>query len=243
VRKHNLAIEQKHVVSLESKGSETYDLHLEGGQTLKTKTVIIATGASPVALDVPGEREFTGRGISYCATCDGPLFRDKEIMVVGGGNSALEETLFLTRFAKKVTIIHRRDAFRGDKILQDRVLRNPKVHLFWTSKISEIRGDSRVREIVIRNLSDQSMSVHKLDGLFVYIGTRPNTGWLSSMVQSDEGGYIITDEKLSTNLPGIFAAGDCRRKMLRQIVTAAGDGALAGMMAYQYIQGLQEKKA
>ena len=156
--------------------------------------------------------------------------------MVGGGNSALEEALFLARFARKVSIIHRRDAFRGDKILQDRVFREPKIQVIWNSVVKEIKGDSQVREIVVYNRLDQSSSLHKIDGLFIYIGTKPNTAWLNSMVTLDAKGFIITDEKLCTSLPGLFAAGDCRQKELRQIVTAAGDGALAGMMAYHYVQ-------
>ena len=240
VRRHNLPIEQKGVKSVEyQKESDSYTLTLLNGEILSARTLIIATGACPIKLDVPGEKKFAGRGVSYCATCDGPLFREKEIMVVGGGNSALEEAMFLSRFAKKVTIIHRRDALRGDKILQERVFQNPKIDFLWNSIVKEIKGNTQVREIIIYNKKEDSTSVHKADGLFVYIGTKPNTDWLNNMVQADKQGFLITDEKLSTSLPGLFAAGDCRQKALRQIVTAASDGALAGMMVYHY---LQEKK-
>lgn len=237
VRKHNLPIEIKEVKSLiHQKDADGYTLHLGDGQILNARTVILATGALALNLDVPGEKEFTGRGVSYCATCDGPLFREKEIMVIGGGNSALEEAIFLARFGRKVSIVHRRDEFRGDKILQDRLLQNPKIHVIWNSVVKEIKGDSVVREVVLYNRVNQSSNSHKIDGLFIYIGTRPNTAWLNSLVTLDAKGFIITDEKLHTNLPGLFAAGDCRQKELRQIVTAAGDGAIAGMMAYHYLQ-------
>jgi len=237
VRKHNLPIEIKEVKSLtHQKDTDGYTIHLGDGQILNTGTVIVATGALALNLDVPGEKEFTGRGVSYCATCDGPLFREKEIMVVGGGNSALEEAIFLARFGKKVSIIHRRDALRGDKILQNRVFENPKIQVIWNSVVKEIKGDSVVKEIVLYNRVNQSSSSHKIDGLFIYIGTKPNTAWLNSLITLDAKGFIIADEKLQTNLPGLFAAGDCRQKELRQIVTAAGDGAIAGMMAYHYLQ-------
>jgi len=235
-RKYDLAIELQGVKSVECRHKTDFHIHLEDGRDLTGRTIIAATGTSPVPLGVPGEEEFTGRGVSYCATCDGPLFRERHIMVVGGGNAALEEAIFLTRFAQKVTIVHRRDAFRADKILQNRAFQNPKIHFLWNSVVQEIRGDSQVREIKVQNLADQSLVDHRVDGLFIYIGSKPNTAWLPSAVELNPQGFIITDEKLSTTLPGIFAAGDCRQKPLRQIVTAASDGALAGMMAYHYLQ-------
>ncbi|MEW6380833.1 MAG: thioredoxin-disulfide reductase [bacterium] len=242
-RKHDLAIEVRGVRSLERNQKEFY-IYLEDGpgngsessNALVARTIIVATGTSPIHLNVPGEAEFTGRGVSYCATCDGPLFREREIMVVGGGNSALEEALFLAKFARKVTIVHRRSALRADKILQDRAFQHPKIHFLWNSVIQEIRGDSQVREISLQNLADQALTTQPADGLFIYVGTKPNTGWLPPAVKLDPQGFIITDERLSTSLGGLFAAGDCRRKPLRQIVTAASDGALAGMMAYHYLQ-------
>lgn len=246
-RKHDLAIEVRGVKGLE-RNQEGFHIYLEdgledgpgngpeSGQMLVARSIIVATGTSPIHLNVPGEAEFTGRGVSYCATCDGPLFREREIMVVGGGNSAVEEALFLARFARKVTIIHRRNALRADKILQDRAFQNPKIHFLWNSVIQEIRGDSQVREISLQNLTDQALTVQPADGLFVYVGSKPNTDWLPSAVKLDPQGFIITDERLSTSIDGLFAAGDCRQKPLRQIVTAASDGALAGMMAYHYLQ-------
>ena len=235
-RKYNLAIDIQGVNSVECRQKTDFSLHLENGQELATRTIIVASGKSPLPLGVPGEEEFTGRGVSYCATCDGPLFREKQIMVVGGGNAAVEEAIFLTRFAQQVTIVHRRSALRADKILQDRALQNPKIHFLWDSAILEIKGDSQVREISVQNLADQSVTNHRIDGLFIYIGSKPNTAWLPSAIKLDPQGFIVTDEKLFTTLPGIFAAGDCRQKPLRQIVTAASDGALAGMMAYHYLQ-------
>lgn len=235
-RKFDLAIEVQGVKSVECRQKTDFHIHLANGQELATRTIIVASGASPIPLGVTGEEEFTGRGVSYCATCDGPLFRERQIMVVGGGNAALEEAVFLTRFAQKVTIVHRRSTLRADKIIQDRALQNPKIDFLWNSVVQEIKGDSQVREIRVQNLADQSLTDHRIDGLFIYIGSKPNTAWLPSTVKLDAQGFIITDERLFTSLPGIFAAGDCRQKPLRQIVTAASDGALAGMMAYHYLQ-------
>lgn len=240
VRKYHLSIEQKEVKAINYQQDESiYQLQLAEEEMLASHTVIIATGASPIPLAVPGEQRYRGRGVSYCATCDGPLFRNKVIAVVGGGNSALEECLFLTRFAETVYLIHRREAFRGDKILQERVLHHPKIRLVLNSIVKEILGDSLIRELVVESTKDQAITSLKVDGLFVYVGTKPNTGWLIPMLKSDEQGFLITDEGMATNLPGLFAAGDCRQKTLRQIITAASDGALAGMTAYRY---LQEKK-
>ncbi|MEW5801479.1 MAG: thioredoxin-disulfide reductase [bacterium] len=235
-RKYDLAIDVQGVKSLVRNHETDFRIYLENGQELGSHTVILATGASPIRLGVPGEEEFTGRGVSYCATCDGPLFREREIVVIGGGNSALEEALFLAKFAQKVTIVHRRSALRADKILQERAFQNPKIHFLWGSTVQEIKGDTQVREIIVQNLADQSVASHRIDGLFIYVGSKPNTAWLPSTVAVDPQGFVITDEKLSTSLKGLFAAGDCRQKPLRQIVTAASDGALAGMMAYHYLQ-------
>ncbi|MCL6584053.1 MAG: thioredoxin-disulfide reductase [bacterium] len=254
-RKYNLAIVVREVKSLEAEEGK-FRIYLEGGLEgklepelenklengpengglLLSRTVIVATGASPIRLNVPGEVEFTGRGVSYCATCDGPLFRDREVVVVGGGNSAVEEALFLAKFARKVTIVHRRSALRADKILQDRAFQNPKIHFLWNSVVQEIKGDSQVRAVSLQDLTSRSLTTQPTDGLFIYVGSKPNTAWLPPAVKLDDKGFIITDERLSSSLAGLFAAGDCRQKPLRQIITAASDGALAGMMAYHYLQ-------
>jgi len=201
-------------------------------------TVILATGANPRRIGVPGEGRLLGKGVSVCATCDGAFFRDKEIAVVGGGNTAIQDAVFLTRFASKVTIIHRRDALRATKILQERALNNPKIEMVWNTVVTEIRGEHKVESLVLKNVQDQSESILKTDGIFVLIGTDPNTEFLRGVVALDPSRYIITDEDMQTNVPGVYAAGDCRRKTLRQMVTAAADGAIAAVMAEQYIEAL-----
>ena len=208
---------------------------------LRAPTVIIATGATPCKLGVPGEDRLTGKGVSYCATCDGAFFRDKEIAVVGGGNTAVQDAVFLTRFAGKVTVIHRRDALRATKILQERALKNPKIEIAWSSTVVEIQGDQKVESLVLENVKDGSRRTLPVDGVFVLIGTDPITGFLQGSVVLDPAGYIITDEEMRANVPGIFAAGDCRRKSLRQMVTAAADGAIAAVSAERYLESLKDK--
>ncbi len=204
-------------------------------------TVILATGATPRRIGVPGEDRLTGKGVSYCATCDGAFFRDKEIAVVGGGNTAVQDSVFLTRFADKVTIIHRRDALRATKILQERAFNNPKIEIAWNSVVTEITGEHKVQTLTLKNVQDQTEKVIPVDGIFVLIGTDPNTGFLRWMVALDPAGYIITDEDMQTNIPGVYAAGDCRRKSLRQMVTAAADGAIAAVAAEHYIEALGDR--
>jgi thioredoxin reductase (NADPH) len=204
----------------------------------KAKTVIIATGAKPRRLRVPGENEFLGRGVSYCATCDGPLFRDKKLAVVGGGDTAVEDAVYLTRFAQDVTIIHRRDKFRAAKIIQERAFANPRVRILWDSVVQEINGDSEVGGVCVRNVKTDALSDLAVDGVFVLIGQDPDTAFLAGQVTLDELGYIATDPDMRTNLPGVFAAGDVRVKTLRQIVTACADGATAASSAEKYIEAL-----
>lgn len=208
---------------------------------LRAPTVIIATGATPRKLGVPGEDRLTGKGVSYCATCDGAFFRDKEIAIVGGGNTAVQDAVFLTRFAGKVTVIHRRDALRATKILQERAFKNPKIEIAWSSTVVEIQGDQKVESLVLENVKDGSRRTLPVDGVFVLIGTDPITGFLQGSVVLDPAGYIITDEEMRANVPGVFAAGDCRRKSLRQMVTAAADGAIAAVSAERYLESLRDK--
>jgi thioredoxin reductase (NADPH) len=201
------------------------------------KTLIICTGNEWRKLGVPGEKEFTGKGVSYCATCDAAFFRDSQIIVVGGGDSALTEALYLTKFAKEVTIIHRRDALRGTKIYQERVFANPKIKLLWNSVVQEIKGDSVVRSVLLKNLKTGENTEHPAEGVFLFVGLLPKTQFLKGLVQMDEGGYILTDENGETSVKGIFAAGDCRKKLLRQVATAVGDGATAAFAAEKYLEG------
>jgi thioredoxin reductase (NADPH) len=201
------------------------------------KALIICTGNEWRKLEVPGEKEFTGKGVSYCATCDAAFFRDSHIIVVGGGDSALTEALYLTKFAKEITIIHRRDALRGTKIYQERVFANPKIKLLWDSVVQEIKGDSVVRLVLVKNLKTGERTELPTEGVFLFVGLLPRTQFLKGLVRTDEEGYILTDENGETSVKGIFAAGDCRKKLLRQIATAVGEGATAAFAAEKYLEG------
>lgn len=185
---------------------------------------------------MPGEEELTGRGVSYCALCDGMFFKDQVVACIGGGNTALEESVYLSKLAKKVYLIHRRDQFRGYKIYQERVLKNPKIEVLYDSVVEEIRGKDNVEEILILNKKTQNKTELKVDGVFVFIGIAPNTNFIPKEMDVDERGFIKTDNEMQTNLPGIFAAGDVRAKTCRQVVTAVGDGAQAAHSAYLFLQ-------
>lgn len=209
-----------------------------GSETIGAKAVIIATGAQPKYLDVPGEKELAGRGVSYCATCDGAFYTDKDVFVIGGGDSAVEEGLFLTRHARTVTVIHRRDQLRAQPILQERAFANPKMKFVWDTVVEKIEGHEMVTGVLTRNVKDDSTAVLKGDGVFIYIGFYPNTSFLTGSSILNTEGYIETGSDMSTKIPGVFAAGDVRTTPLRQIVSAASDGAIAAMQAYQYIETL-----
>ncbi len=224
------------VTGLELNG-ELKRLKLAGGEELLARAVIIATGASPNKLGVPGEKELTGKGVSYCATCDGPFFRDQTVAVVGGGNTAVQEALFLTRFAEKVFLIHRRDQLRAQKILQERAFANPKIHFIWNTVVEEILGQEKVEGVRIKNRKTGEISTLPVDGVFIFIGIRPQSDFVKGLLPTDERGFIITDCEMRTELPGVFAAGDVRAKACRQIITAAGDGATAAYMAEHYLSG------
>ena len=203
--------------------------------TYRAKSVIICTGAHPRRLNVPGEEPFTGRGVSYCATCDGALYRDKIVAVVGGGDSAIEEGLFLTRFAKKVIVVHRRDSLRAQKIIQERAFKNPKMEFVWDTVVQEIRGDSKVKELELYNRKTNQITHIPVDGVFIYVGILPNNELLESRLELDSAGFVLTDEYMHTNVPGIYAAGDIRHTVLRQVVTATSDGAIAAWSAEKWI--------
>jgi len=206
-------------------------------------SVIVASGASAKRLGVPGEERLSGRGVSYCAICDGLFFKDKEIVVIGGGDSALEEALFLTRFASKVYIVHRRNALRAVKILQDKALSNAKIKVIWDSVAEEILGDDKVTGIRLRNVSKNTSSELGCEGAFISIGHTPNTDFIRDIVDLDNDGYIVTDRALNSSNKGIFTCGDCRDTSLRQIVTACGDGALAGVSCQRYVDAIKEAKS
>lgn len=209
------------------------------GKTFKTLSVIAATGAQWNKLGVPGEEEFAGRGVSYCATCDGPFYRDKDVVVVGGGDTAIQEALFLTHFARKVTVIHRRDRLRAAAILQKRAFAEKKIEFAWKAKLAEITGREFVTGVKVADVESGKISELSADGVFIFVGLTPNTGLFRGVVDMDEGGYIITDENMRASAAGIFAAGDCRAKRFRQVVTAAGDGANALYSAELYVDELK----
>lgn len=200
-----------------------------------SKAAIIATGALPKELGIPGEKEYRGRGVSYCAVCDGPLFIDKEVVVVGGGNTALEEALFLAKFTRSVTIIHRRDQFRGVGLLQERIKENPKIKLCLDSVTVEIRGSAVVEKIGVKNVKTNKKSDIACSGVFIFVGYAPNTSFIKGFVAMDDDKFIITDDTMMTSVKGLFACGDCRKRPFKQVVTACGEGAVAAHMAEQYI--------
>ena len=237
--------EQAKRFGLEVISQEAVEVSLEGdlkviqanGTTYRCKTLIICTGNEWRKLGVPGEKEFAGRGVSYCATCDGAFFRDSQIVVVGGGDSALTEALYLTKFVKELTLIHRRDALRGTKIYQERVFANPQIKLLWNSVVQEIKGDSVVRSVLVKNVKTGEVTDLNTEGVFLFVGLSPRTQFLKGLLNLDEAGYIITDENCETSVKGIFAAGDCRKRLLRQVATAVGDGATAAFAAEKYLEG------
>lgn len=213
-----------------------------GDKKFKAKAIIIATGAEYKKLGIPGEEEFTGRGVSYCAVCDGAFYRERKIVVIGGGDSAVEEGMYLTRFAKKVTIIHRRDKLRAQKILQERAFKNEKIEFIWDTVVEEIHGkDGKVSHLTIKNVKTGETGEFQTDGVFVYIGTVPLSEPFKSLGIVNEEGYIPTNENMETKIPGIFAAGDVRDKLLRQIATATGDGSIAAQSAQIYIEQLKDQ--
>lgn len=206
------------------------------------ETLIIATGAQATHLDVPGEKELTGRGVSYCATCDGWFFKDKDVIVVGGGDSAIEESLFLTRYAKSITIIHRRDSLRAGIILQKRVYNHPKIKFIWDSVITEIIGEEKVNKVSLINLKTNKSSELPTDGVFIFIGHIPSTQIFTGSLEMDGHGYIKTDNQLSTNIPGVFVAGEAGDPDFRQVITSAGMGAAAAMQAIRFLQKQEENQ-
>ncbi len=201
----------------------------------RAKSVIICTGAHPRRLNIPGEERLTGRGVSYCATCDGALYRDKVVAVVGGGDSAIEEGIFLSRFVRKVIVIHRRDELRAQKIIQDRAFKNPKMEFIWDTVVQEIHGEERVGQLELVNRKSKEISMLPVDGVFIYVGILPNNELLESRIELDSAGFVLTDDHMHTNIPGIYAAGDIRHTVLRQVVTATSDGAVAAWSAEKWI--------
>ncbi|MBY0595810.1 thioredoxin-disulfide reductase [Bacillus bingmayongensis] len=219
-----------------------YKTVVAGKKEYKTRAIIVASGAEYKKIGVPGEKELGGRGVSYCAVCDGAFFKGKELVVVGGGDSAVEEGVYLTRFASKVTIVHRRDALRAQKILQDRAFQNEKVDFIWNHTVKEINEENgKVGGVTLVDVNTGEEQEFKTDGAFIYIGMLPLSKPFTELGITNENGYIETNERMETKVPGIFAAGDVREKMLRQIVTATGDGSIAAQSAQHYVEELLEE--
>ena len=238
--KFGLEIITKDVLAIKNNAAApvVWDVTLED-DSFRTLSVIAATGARWRNLEVPGEQEFAGRGISYCATCDGPFYRNKDVVVVGGGDTALQEALFLTRFAKKVFVIHRRNRLRAAKILQKRAFAEKKIEFIWNATLTEVTGRDFVTGIKIADIQSGEISEISAEGVFIFVGRLPHTGLFRDILRLDAGGYIITDDNMRTSVAGIFAAGDCRAKQFRQVVTAAGDGANAIYSAELYVEELK----
>lgn len=237
-RRFGVEIETNQVRSLDLAG-QMKKLVLDD-RTVTAKAVIVATGASPKKLGVPGEEEFYGRGISTCATCDAPFFKNSVVAAVGGGDTAVQESIFLTRFAKKVYLVHRRGALRATRILQERALANEKIEIKWDSVLTAVNGsDAGVEGITIKNVKTGEKSDLAVEGCFVWVGTSPNTSFLDGAVAVDKSGFVVVNAKMETSVPGVYAAGDVRNTPLRQVATAVGDAAIAAFQAANYIESLE----
>lgn len=229
-----LNIETADVFEINNSESASYTVKTEN-KTFQTKTIIVATGAHWKRLGVEGEERLIGKGVSYCATCDGPLFRNKEIAVVGGGDKAIEEAIFLSAYASRINLIHRRQGFRAAEILLEKAKSNPKINFILDSKVEEILGPNRVEAVKVKNILTGALSKISCQGIFIFIGIQPNTGFLKNQLKMNEMGFIITDEQMRTSRDGIFACGDCRAKSLYQVINASGEGAVAAHAAHSYL--------
>ncbi len=238
--KFGLKIENDTVSRIE-RTDETFVVH-DGKGSYPTEAIIIATGSEPRHLGVPGEEELRGDGVTYCATCDGPLYREMDVAVVGGGDSSVGEALYLTRFADKVYIIHRRDRFRADAILAEQAVADDKIEILWDTIVTAVHGKGEVDYLRLKNVKTGEESTLDVAGVFIYVGVQPNTEFVKDMLKLDGRGFIVTDERLEASVRGIFAAGDCRSKVLKQIATAVGEGATAAFVANEYIQGRRYEK-
>lgn len=233
-----IVMDQIESVSIEEDGTR---VAVGTQKEYRGRVLVIATGSAPRTLGVPGEEEFRGRGVSYCATCDGAFFRDREVACVGGGDSAVQEALYLSRVASKVHIIHRRDELRAVDILKNRVEATDNVDVVWDSVVEEIEGDTAVQNLRLRNVVDDTEFRLPVSGVFIYVGTDPATGFLNGVVPLNSDGYIVASEDTTTEVPGVFAVGDVRQKAQKQIATAVGDGAAAGKAIEEYLESLEEE--
>lgn len=237
VEKFDLEIRNQEVKRLEL--SRERKVVFTDSEELETKALILACGATPRKLGIEGETLLIGKGVSYCATCDGPFYRDQEVVVVGGGDTAVEEALFLTRFARKVYLVHRRDELRAVKLLQERAFASEKIEFIWNSIPIGITGSTGVEGIELKNVQTNQETLLKVDGVFIFIGYDPNNELIQNQLDLDEYGFVLTDNDMQTSIPGVFAAGDIRSKMLRQVVTAVGEGATAAYAAEKHIESLE----
>jgi thioredoxin reductase (NADPH) len=213
-----------------------FKVKTQNGKLYSAESLIISTGASAIHLNVPGENEFTGRGVSYCATCDGWFFKEKEVIVVGGGDSAVEESLFLTRYADNVTIVHRRDELRAGAILSERAQANPKIDFSWNTIVKEISGNGAVQTVKLEDTQTGEQSEKEVDGVFIFIGHSPNTSLFIDQLEMDENGYLTVDKLMQTNVPGVYAAGEVADPHFRQVITSAGMGAAAAIQANRFME-------
>ncbi len=212
-----------------------YKVITQNGKHYLAESIIITTGASAIHLNVPGENEFTGRGVSYCATCDGWFFKEKEVMVVGGGDSAVEESIFLTRYADNVTIVHRRDELRAGAILSERAQSNPKIKFAWNTVVEEISGNGAVQTVKLKDTQTGDQREEEIDGVFIFIGHKPNTSLFKDQLEMDANGYLIVDNHMQTKVPGVYAAGEVADPHFRQVITSAGMGAAAAIQANHFL--------
>jgi len=238
-KKFGLEIISDEVISVRSESPDRKVAVGAGGALYVGKQIIVSTGGSPVHLGVPGEKEFAGRGVSYCAICDGAFFKDQIIAVAGGGDAAVEEGMFLTKFGAKVLLIHRRDKLRAQKIIQERAFRNSKMDFIWDSVIERIQGDTKVRSLLLRNLKTGRTSTLHVGAVFIFVGFHPNSHILPDDIKKTEAGYLITDYKMETSIPGIYACGDVRDQLVRQVTNAVGDGTTAAMAAVKRIEEME----
>jgi thioredoxin reductase (NADPH) len=238
--KFGTTVEFDHVTGIDVDGPP-FRVETASGKTYRANALILATGASPRKLGVSGEELLTGRGVSYCATCDGFFFRGKDLVVVGGGDSALEEGVFLTRFANKVRIVHRRDTLRASSILQKRAFNNPKIEFIWDTVVNRINGEKVVESVTLENVKTGEISELKTDGVFVYVGHLPNNQLFADKLAMDDEGYLITDRLMRTSVPGVFAAGEIQDHRFRQVATSVGQGVAAAMETEKYIAELEDR--
>lgn len=238
-KKFGVEIISDEVLEVRSEGDYRKVVVGAAGDTYIGKAVIIATGGSPVLLKVPGEKEFSGRGVSYCAICDGAFFKNQVIAVAGGGDAAVEEGMFLTKFGSKVIIIHRRDKLRAQKVIQERAFANPKMEFIWDTVVEKINGDTKVRSLSLKNVKTGALSQLEIGAIFVFVGFHPNTRMLPPGIRTSDRGYIITDHKMETSFPGIYACGDVRDQLVRQITNAVGDATTAAMAAVYRIEEMK----